>query len=124
MKKLLPPGVLFSLALLSACGVPRAALDQARVAATQTASTDADIRQNLLAQSQLWQTFSDTLHRRELGGLWGVDASFITSIEQIAAIARRQAELIHQNADDPTLNRALFEEFQNRWRQVQTYLDR
>lgn len=112
--------------LLIGCGVPKEALRQAQqeTAAATMPAAEEGVRAALRRQAEAWTAFCTALHRRELGGIWAVDAGFVDLAEQTAAIARRQAALMDAGADDPALNRAMLEELQQRWDQAQRYLEK
>jgi len=117
-------GVWMIVLVLAGCGVPRetgpAALRQA--AALETVGTDdAAVRSALLAQSDAWNSLSNTVRKQVPMGV-SVDPDFVSLVDQAAALGRRQRELIEHGTDDPAQNRALLETLKKLWRDVARYL--
>jgi hypothetical protein len=118
-------GLLLALCLLSACGVPPAALDFARTQnarALATPNDDASVRAALASQADAWQQFAAALRQRTFGGLTPPDAPYLALVDRTAAIAARQRTLQQLQRDDPALNRQLLNQFAQRWQQAATYL--
>ena len=112
-------------ALFTGCGVPRAALEQARLQALATATPPREesvLRAALLEQAVQWDQLSQMLQQRELGGIMLVEPDFIELVARTAAIARRHGQIVVAKQDDPVQNRALLAEFHHLWQQAQQYL--
>ena len=117
-------GVLACL-LLAGCGVPRAALEQARVGAVVTKGVPTDetgVREALRRQAPRWEAFAQTLRQRELGGVLWVEEGFVDLVERTAALARRQVELMDAGEDQAELNRAVLTEMAGLWEEARRYL--
>ena len=115
-----------ALALISGCGVPRAAgplAAQGVATLTTMPADDAGVREALIHQADAWTQLAVLVRSREFGGIGGVDQSFIALVEQTAALARRQRDLIDAGQDDPTLNRAALEKLRALWADAAKYLN-
>jgi hypothetical protein len=113
-------------AIVAGCGVPR----QAGVLAAQGAATattlpadDAGVRQQLANQDAAWATLEQLLQQREFGGITNVDPGFVQLVDQTAALAKRQHDLIDQNQDDPAMNRQSLQQFNDLWQSANRYLN-
>ena len=111
--------------VLAACGVPREA---GRLAAQESAAAtmpgeDAAVRQQLQQEAEAWSTLSALLQKQELGGITAVDAGFVQLVNQAAAVAKRQNDLISQHQDDATLNRDTLQHFNHLWQGADRYLN-
>src|SRR5579884_972026 len=97
---------------LAGCGVPREAgmlaAQNASVATTMPAGDDA-VRAQLAAQADAWGNLSGLMHKNVFGGITGVDARFVELVDETAAIAKRQRDLISQGKDDPAFDRQALE---------------
>jgi hypothetical protein len=111
--------------VLAACGVPREAgqLAAQEAAAATVPGDDAAVRQRLQAEADTWGTLSGLLQKRELGGITGVDAGFVQLVQQTAALAKRQNDLIGQHQDDAAMNRESLEHFNRLWQGADRYLN-
>jgi hypothetical protein len=111
--------------VLAACGVPREAgqlAAQESAAATMPAD-DAGVRQRLQEEADAWGTLSGLLRKREFGGITGVDAGFVQLVQQTAALAKRQNDLITQHQDDAAANRESLQHFNDLWQGTDRYLN-
>jgi len=111
---------------VAGCGVPR----QAGVLAAQGAGTattmpadDAGVRQQLASQDAAWSSLAQLLQQREFGGITNVDPGFVQLVNQTAALAKRQHDLINQNQDDPAMNRQSLQRFDDLWQSANRYLN-
>jgi hypothetical protein len=111
--------------LLAACGVPREAgtLAAQEAAAATAPADDAAVRQRLQQEAAAWSTLGGLLQKRELGGITGVDAGFVQLVQQTAALAKRQNDLITQGHDDAAMNRESLEHFNQLWQGADRYLN-
>ena len=117
-------GVVMGVLLLVGCGVPRETLMLARVEAaigTHADANDAQIREKLVAQEQAWKTLAALMLKREFNGIV-VDEQFVELVQQVAALAKRQRQLIERQEDDTDLNRQTLERFERLWRDAERYL--
>jgi hypothetical protein len=112
---------------LAGCGVPREAASLAHAAAAASQPADAAdpavIRTALLAQRQQWNQLEMLVYEQEFLGVWGVDDRFRTLVSRTAALARRQAQLIEQQQDDPAQNAAAIRALETLWRDADRYLN-
>jgi hypothetical protein len=111
--------------VLAACGVPReaATLAAQEAAAATVPAEDAAVRQRLQQEAGAWSSLGGLLQKRELGGITGVDAGFVQLVQQTAALAKRQNDLITQNQDDAAMNRESLERFNQLWQGADRYLN-
>jgi len=110
--------------LLVRCGVPREALMLARTEAalvTDPSADDTEVRTKLIAQDQAWSQLATMVDQREPGGIV-VNAEFVELVKQVAALAKRQRQLIEQQQDDPAFNRQALERFEMLWKDAEKYL--
>ena len=126
MKRILLILTVTAAMMLAACGVPRAAgtlAAQYAASATTLPQDDAAVRQQLAAEDAAWTNLSQLLRQHAFGGITGVDPGFVQLIDQTAALAKRQHELITENQDDPALNRQALQRFNGLWQSTNTYLN-
>ena len=111
--------------VVAACGVPREAgrLAAEEAAATAVPAEDGAVRQRLQGEAAAWSTLTGLLQKRELGGITGVDAGFVQLVQQTAALAKRQNDLITQGHDDAALNRESLAHFHQLWQGADRYLN-
>lgn len=110
---------------VAGCGVPRGAGVLAQQGAGALATLPADeagVRAALAGQAEAWGRLALMLRQRTLGGIPGVEPGFVELVEQTAALARRQEELIDAGTDDPALDRAALEKFRALWADAARYL--
>jgi hypothetical protein len=105
------------------CGVPREAGTLAAAeAAVGVPGTDAAVRTQLAAEDAEWSQLAALLQQREFGGIT-VDAGFVNLVNQTAALAKRQHDLIDQNLDSADVNRQAMQSFQQLWQSTSKYLN-
>jgi hypothetical protein len=111
---------------LGACGVPRQAgvlAAQCAAVATTAPADDTAVRQQLAAQDAAWANLAQLLQQQQFGGITGVDPQFIQLVDQTAALAKRQHDLITQNQDDPAFDRQALQRFNDLWQSANRYLN-
>lgn len=110
---------------LAACGVPREAgrLAAVEAAAATMPADDAAVRQRLQEEAAAWGNLSALLQKRELGGISGVDAGFVQVVNEAAALAKRQSDLMSQGQDDAATNRESLQHFHHLWQGADKYLN-
>ena len=117
-------GCVAAMVVLAGCGVPRETLMLARAQAalvTEAEADDAVVRAKLVAQDQAWRRMAALVMQREFGGI-AVDEEFVELVKQVAALAKRQRQLIERNEDDVEWNRQALERFEMLWRNAERYL--
>ena len=67
--------------------------------------------------------WSGLLGIRELGWITSVDAGFVQLVQQTAALAKRQNDLIGQHQDEAAMNRESLEHFNHLWQGADRYLN-
>ena len=110
--------------LLAGCGVPKSAAtfavrQEGLVAAV--GEDDASIRAALAGQADAWRSMREFMQMRALGGT-AVKADFAALVEQAAALAKREKELIDAGQDNPAANRRALQAMRKMWGDVKTYL--
>ena len=117
--------VLFATLTLAACGVPREAgtLAAEQAAAATMPMDDAAVRQQLQQEAVAWETLSQLLRKQEFGGITGVDPTFVQLVDQSAALAKRDGDIVTSGQDDTALNRASLQHFNNLWHEADQYLN-
>ncbi len=116
--------VVLAAVALSGCGVPREAGGLARREAAvrgAAAADDAAVRAALAGQAEAWEALAGMARRREVLGV-AVGADFVALVDQAAALARRQGELIAAGEDEAALNREALERMRKLWGEVERYL--
>ena len=111
---------------LAACGVPKEAgmvAAQGAAASTTMPAEDADVRAELKSQAAMWAQLSALLKKREFGGIMEVDSTFGNLVDQTAALAQRQEDLITQNQDDAAHDRQALAELHQLWQSANGYLN-
>ena len=85
------------------------------------AADDAAVRAALVGQVDAWDALADMVRRHDAFGV-SVGADFVALVDQTAALAQRQSDLIAQGKDDPAANRQALEQMRKLWGDVQRYL--
>jgi hypothetical protein len=120
-------GLVFGVAgVLAACGVPKEAglvAAQGAAASATMPADDGSVREELKSQAAMWGELSALLKKREFGGIMGVDSTFSTLVDQTAALAQRQQDLISQNQDDAAHDRQTLQDLHTLWQSANKYLN-
>jgi hypothetical protein len=110
------------------CGVPKEAGQLAgreeallEQSGNEVQQDDAAVRATLVSQADAWGTMAALMRRRVAFGT-AVRSDFVSLVDQAAALARRQRELIEQGKDEAAANRAALEEMRKMWGDVRRYL--
>ncbi|HUO07167.1 MAG TPA: hypothetical protein VM008_02460 [Phycisphaerae bacterium] len=112
-------------ATLVACGVPREAgsIAAQHAAAATMPADDAAVEQRLQQEAAAWAALSQLLKKQEFGGITGVDAGFVQLIDQTAALAKRDGDIVANGQDNAALNRQSLQRFNDLWHQADQYLN-
>jgi hypothetical protein len=113
--------------LLGGCGVPGEAgrLAREEVAALAPgpggAEDEAEVRAALVEQADAWEELRGLVQKRVVGGV-PVGEDFLALVEEVAALARRQKELIAAGLDDAAGDAAALEKMRAMWEEAARYL--